>query len=96
MSYVWFNNVLHALGRRLNYESISNLYGNSFAKDSAKYVNQAYPLTAEGKSSGGNITQLFSKIKVVESKDKSAAIKTAEKTVGDLSWVLDFNKEKEN
>ena len=33
MSYVWFQSVLAALGKRINFESISNIYGNSFAKD---------------------------------------------------------------
>ena len=29
MAYVWFNLVLEALGKRLNYESISNLDDNT-------------------------------------------------------------------
>ncbi len=91
MAYVWFNLVLEALGKRLNYESISNLYGNSFAKDAAKAIAAANPLLKNGKVSGGSVMDLKGKITIVDSPksggDKAVAKKAAEKALGDLSWA---------
>lgn len=95
MSYVWFNEVLTALGKRINFESISNLYGNSFAKDSAKIVNESYPLSPNGRSTGGNITQLFNNIKIIDTKNKDVASKATNKSIGDISWAINFEKPKE-
>lgn len=49
MSYVWFKSVLEALGKKVNFDSISNLYGNSFAKDSAETIAEANPLVKHEK-----------------------------------------------
>lgn len=88
MSYVWFNLVLAALGKKLNYESISNLYGNSFAKDAAKIVQSAYPLSKSGQGPGSGVMGLMGQIKIIDSTKNSAAAKKAEKdTFGDLSWA---------
>lgn len=51
MSIPFFNDVLSALGRRLNYESISNLYGNGFVRDAGKLIAEAHPLMKVAKSS---------------------------------------------
>ena len=88
MSIPFFNNVLAALGKKLNYESISNLYGNSFAKDAGKYINEANPLVKKGKMdsfakliSGMN----FKKIAAAgKAEQKTAAL---EKDLGDISWA---------
>lgn len=88
MAYVWFNLVLEALGKRLNYESISNLYGNSFAKDANKYVQSANPLLKNGGAQGGSIMDLMGKVKIIDkSSSKEAAVKAAEEKLGDLSWA---------
>ena len=89
MAYVWFNLVLTALGKRLNYESISNLYGNSFAKDAAKIVQQAYPLMKTGGSgSGSGVMGLIGQIKVIDSTKNAEAAKAIERqTFGDISWA---------
>jgi hypothetical protein len=87
MAYTWFNLVLEALGKRINYESISNIYGNSFAKDSAKVVQAANPLIKNGGRGNASIMDLAGKIKVVDTGDKQAGIKAAEKNLGDLSWA---------
>lgn len=88
MSYIWFNLVLEALGKRLNYESISNLYGNSFAKDAAKIVQQAYPLLKSGGGSGSGVMGLVGQIKVIDSTKNAEAAKAIEQqTFGDLSWA---------
>lgn len=43
MSFVFFEDVLMALGHRLNFEAISNFAGNSFAKDSWKMIQENNP-----------------------------------------------------
>lgn len=86
MAYVWFNSILDALGKRLNYESISNLYGNSFAKDSAKLIQAANPLIKHSGKGQTGIMGLMGKIKVIEG-SKEAKKASAEKKLGDLSWA---------
>lgn len=94
MSYVWFNLVLEALGKRLNYESISNLYGNSFAKDSAKLIQGANPLIKTGTLRGGGIMDLASQITIIDTTkgevDKKQLTKEISKEIGDISWIEDF------
>lgn len=96
MAYIWFNQVLEALGKRLNYDSISNLYGNSFAKDAAKLIQSANPLIKAGAVGGGNVIDLMnmSKVKVIDltaGKDgksaKDAAKDALTKQLGDISWA---------
>lgn len=87
MSYVWFNLVLEALGKRINFESVSNLYGNAFAKDAGKIVPGANPLIKNGGKKDTGIMGLTGQIKVIEASSKEAQIKSAEKQLGDLSWA---------
>ena len=92
MSYIWFNKVLEALGKRLNYESISNLYGNSFAKDAAKIIQAANPLIKEGsggKNSAMALMAMPSKLTIVEG---PASKQQMEKALGDTSWFEEFMK----
>ena len=96
MSYVWFNLVLEALGKRLNYSSISNLYGNSFAKDAAKLVQQAYPL-AKHNSSASNVGSMIgmTKFTTIDVKDKQRSKEALGKALGgdnDTSWFEEFLK----
>lgn len=90
MAYVWFNLVLEALGKRLNYESISNLYGNAFAKDAAKLVQGANPLIKNGGKSNAGIMGLMGQIKIIKANDTQspdAARKAVEAELGDVSWA---------
>jgi len=87
MSYVWFQAVLAALGKRINYESISNLYGNSFAKDAAKIVQSANPLIKNGGKANTGVMGLMGQIKVVETKSKEASKKALKNQLGDISWA---------
>jgi len=87
MAYVWFQAVLEALGKRINYESISNLYGNSFAKDSAKIVQAANPLLKNGGKPNTGVMGLMGQIKVVEAKSKEASQKALKDQLGDISWA---------
>ena len=95
MSYVWFNLVLEALGKRINYESISNLYGNSFAKDASKIVQQSYPLTKTNKG-GSNVNSIIgtTQYKTIEAKGNTKSSKEAlGKALGgdkDVSWFEEF------
>jgi len=94
MAYIWFNAVLEALGKRLNYESISNIYGNSFAKDAAKLVQAANPLIkqgAGGKNSAQALMAMPSKMAIVEG-PLEAQKATAEKSMGDISWFEEYIK----
>ena len=88
MAYIWFNSVLEALGKRINYESISNIYGNSFAKDSAKIVQSANPLLKNGGSaSNTGVMGLMGQIKIVETKSKETAEQALRSQLGDISWA---------
>ena len=91
MTYIWFQSVLEALGKRINYESISNLYGNSFAKDSAKLIQGANPLIKQGVGSSANpVLSLAGKMTIIESKNKAAQNKELKKVFGDTSWFDEF------
>ena len=91
MAYIWFNLVLEALGKRINYESISNLYGNSFTKDAAKLVQQSNPLI--GHNGPGNAAQQLlampGKLAIIEGGNQK---EQAKKQMGDISWFEDFIK----
>ena len=87
MAYIWFNLVLEALGKRLNYEAISNIYGNSFAKDASKIVSSANPLIKNGITHGGSVMDLPGKIAIVENKSNMTTKQAAEAKLGDLSWA---------
>ena len=87
MAYIWFNSVLEALGKRINYESISNIYGNSFAKDSAKIVQSANPLVKNGGKPNTGVMGLMGEIKIVKSESKEASKRALTKQLGDISWA---------
>lgn len=88
MSCIWFNSVLEALGKRLNYESVSNLYGNSFAKDAGKAIQAANPLVKNGGARSGGITDLIGKVKIIDmSSSPDAGKKALKDQLGDVSWA---------
>ena len=53
MTYVRYTNILSEIVKKLRYESISNLWGNSFAKDVNEVVDKYNPLTDLMGQSGG-------------------------------------------
>lgn len=64
MSYLFFQDVLEKLGKKLNYDAVVNYAGNAFAKDSWKMITESNPLTAKpsGNTTAGamaNIAALF-------------------------------------
>lgn len=94
MSMDFFSQVLQALGKKLNYESISNLYGNSFAvKDAQKYIYEAYPLTKKAKIDKGTMS-VFDNAKVIKlnnNNNAKALTKTLETGAGDdFSYLEDM------
>jgi len=91
MAYIWFNAVLASLGKKVNFESISNIYGNSFAKDSAKIVQAANPLISH-KASGNAAQTLLAmpgQIAIIEGDNQK---EQAKQKMGDISWFEDFLK----
>lgn len=92
MAYIWFQSVLEALGKRLNYESISNIYGNSFAKDAAKVVQAANPLIKPStKGSAMALMAMPSKMTIIDGPIEAQKA-TAEKSMGDISWFEEYIK----
>ena len=92
MAYIWFQSVLEALGKRINYESISNIYGNSFAKDSAKIVQAANPLLKP--HVGGSAQTLMAmpgSLKIIEGPLEKQK-EQAQKSMGDMSWFEEYLK----
>lgn len=83
MSIPFFNDVLAALGRRLNYESISNLYGNSLCKDASKYIQDANPLLKQ-KAIGNSFANIIGAAAIVKADNAKDAL-TAK--FGDVSWA---------
>lgn len=75
MSINFFHDVLAALGKKINYESMSNLYGNSFAKKVDKYLSKLYPLKGTAKDNIIGFAKMInsSKITKISAKGKSNA-----------------------
>ena len=87
MPYVWFQAVLEALGKRINFESISNIYGNSFAKKAGEIVAASNPLLKNGGKPNTGIMGLMGQIKIVETKTKEAKQQALKNQLGDISWA---------
>lgn len=89
MSIPFFNSVLSAIGRRLNYESISNLYGNSFCKDAGKHIQDAYPLSPVKKINSGMMNMLSQAtiIKMDNVSTDSTVDVIGKQLGGDVSWA---------
>lgn len=96
MSYIFFQDVLGALGKKVNFESISNMYGKTvFGKKDgqaiSKMINDANPLS---KPSTTNSAMTFlsmpGTITIVESGEGSK--KAGEKALGEIDWFEEFIK----
>lgn len=94
MSYIWFNMVLESLGKRINFESISNIYGNSFCKEPQKIVLAANPLLKNGgrdTHSGAAVMGLAGNIAHIKVKKSEVDInKLFAGDKSDNSWAKDF------
>ena len=87
MSIPFFNDVLSALGRKLNYESISNLYGNSFCKDANKYITEAYPLAKPNKLNNGFMGLISKAVKGNKPKTTQEKKQEVKKALGETDWA---------
>lgn len=96
MSYVFFQDVLAALGKRLNYESLSNLYGRTvFDKKGGeaitKMIQQANPLIKESKTnSAAMLLSMPGTMTIIESGENQK--EQATKALGDMSWFEEYLK----
>lgn len=90
MSYIFFQDVLEALGKKLNFESISNMYGKTvFDKKGGDAINKmiagANPLTkASTTNSAATFLSMPGTMAVIDSKEQAA------KALGDTSWFDEF------
>lgn len=88
MAYIWFDMVLVALGKRINFESVSNIFGNSFVKDSSEIVASANPLVKQGTRIDKGLSSMLDKITIVNANDEQSTRSALEDIFGDMS-ILD-------
>lgn len=60
MSWVFFEAVLEALGRKLNYDAIVNYAGNGFCSKAWEMIEASNPLTASTKKENQGISSFAS------------------------------------
>lgn len=94
MSYIFFQDVLAALGKKLNFESISNMYGKTvFDKKGGDAINKmiakANPLVKESTTnSAATLLSMPGQMAIIDLANKEEATKK----LGDMSWFQDFMK----
>ena len=92
MAYIWFKLILGALGKKLNYESLSNLLGNAFAKDASKLVSAANPLSGGDHGKGGAgaaFAQMAGSITTVTAKTNEELFGSSDSPLGDMGWIME-------
>lgn len=72
MSIPFFNSVLGALGKKVNYDAVVNYAGNSFAKDSWNLIQEANPLIKREVKKNQAFMQMVSSAIKVQKKDDEA------------------------
>lgn len=60
MSYVFFDDVLHELGHRLDYEAVVNYAGNSFCEKSWQMISDSNPFTIAENGAASNSKTIHS------------------------------------
>ena len=96
MSYVFFQDVLAALGKKINFESISNLYGRTVfdkkgGETTSRMIQHANPLVkASTTNSAMTFLNMPGTMTVIESGDKQK--EQAAKALGDISWFEEYLK----
>lgn len=89
MSIVFFNTVLSALGKRVNYDAVVNFAGNSFAKDAWKTIQESNPLIKHKPKH--SFADMFSEVAVSQAKllpvtkDGKKISDVSEDAVGDVT-----------
>lgn len=95
MSYLFFQDVLEALGKKVNFESISNMYGKTvFGKKDgqaiSKMIQEANPLTKQSATnSAATLMSMPGSMIIVENDTEK---KEASKKLGDMSWFEEYMK----
>lgn len=96
MSYIFFNAVLEALGKKLNFESVSNMYGKTvFDKKGGDAINKmiaaANPLSKPSTTnSAATLLSMPGTMAIIESGANRE--EQARKALGDTSWFEEFLK----
>lgn len=96
MSYVFFQDVLEALGKKINFESVSNMYGKTvFDKKGGDAINkiiaQSNPLTkVSTTNSAATLLSMPGAMAIIESGANQK--EQGQKTLGDMSWFEDYLK----
>ena len=93
MSYIFFQDVLEALGKKLNFESISNMYGKTvFDKKGGEAINkmiaQANPLTKPN-ATGNSAQTLLSmpgRTSIIKKDSNNEKMKDF---LEGMDWILD-------
>ena len=95
MSYIFFQAVLDALGKKVNFESISNMYGKTvFDKKGGNAINKmiqdANPFTKPSTTnSAAAFLNMPGTIAIVEAEDRQDV---GNKALGDISWFEEYLK----
>lgn len=96
MSYVFFQAVLEQLGKKVHFESISNMYGKTvFDKKGGEAINkmiaQADPFTkVSTTNSAATLLSMPGSIAIIESGENQK--EQARKVLGDTSWFEEYLK----
>jgi len=94
MTYIFFQSVLAALGKRINFESLSNMYGRTvFDKKGGEAINKmiaaANPLVKPStKNSAATLLSMPGSMAIVDMGNKEQT----QKAMGDTSWFEEFMK----
>lgn len=96
MAYIFFQDVLAALGKRINFESISNLYGRTVfdkkgGESITRMIQQANPLTKiSTTNSAATLLSMPGTMTVIES--GASQKEQGQKALGDMSWFEEYLK----
>ena len=96
MTYVFFQSVLDALGKKLNYETVINMLGRTVLDKKAgeninRMVDQANPLTKPSTSNSASVLMAMpSSMTVIKSGSKEQQMKKVQDQLGDTSWFEDY------
>lgn len=62
MSYLFFEDVLSELGKKLNYDAVVNYAGNSFCDKSWQMITEANPFTDSKQAARNNFAQFVNSV----------------------------------
>lgn len=66
MSLLFFESVLEELGKKLNYDAVSNYAGNSFCNKSWEMIQKAHPMNGGSDKSGmSSVASFFENANII-------------------------------